>query len=315
MPKPMSKLPKLRRQAAPGAHTTAIALALAATLLGGCGSAPKPAPAPAPAPTPAPYDAAAPATAPVAPAPELPRVPTPEEATSAQKLALGAVEMLEAGDEERALAELQQAQRLDPGNKLAQSLLRQIRDDPVALLGAESFNYRVPPGESLSRIAQRFLGDKFEFYALARYNDIKVPRQLAGGQVIKVPGKAPAPTTPAPRATPRPGTAAPAAAAPSPSPVPATSVPPPAPPPAAAAEPAGPTDAQRAEQAERERRQSVQRLTAEARRSFARQDLDGAIRQWDQVLALDADNATARLERQRAVELRDKLRKLPKSGG
>jgi hypothetical protein len=81
--------------------------------------------------------------------------------------------------------------RPTPANRLAQSLLKQIQTDPQTLLGREHFNYRVEPGESLSRIAGRFLKDVHLFYALARYNDIKVPRQLQGGQMIKVPGKQP----------------------------------------------------------------------------------------------------------------------------
>ena len=40
---------------------------------------------------------------------------------------------------------------------------------------------------ALSRIAGHFMGDIYMFYALARYNDIRVPRLVAGGQVIRVP--------------------------------------------------------------------------------------------------------------------------------
>jgi hypothetical protein len=103
--------------------------------------------------------------------------------------------------------------------------MRQIKEDPQALLGRESFAYRVQPGESLSRIAQRFLNDLHLFYILARYNNIKVPRNLAGGQMIRVLAKArrlrrlPAPAQPtAPRpkttsAAPRRTAGLPAAAA------------------------------------------------------------------------------------------------------
>ena len=173
--------------------------------------APPPAPVTAPAPEPAPPPPpppAAPAVDPLAPV-------SAASAQQAQRLANAAAEQLELGNEEAALAELQRALQADPGNKLAQSLLKQIQTDPHVLLGREFFNYRVEPGESLSRIAGRFLKDIHLFYALARYNDIKVPRQLQGGQTIKVPGKQPPPTPPAaPSPPPAPAVVAPPAASP-----------------------------------------------------------------------------------------------------
>ena len=186
--------------------------------------------------------------------------------------------------------------QVEPGHKLALQLLKQITADPLATLGRESFIYRVQAGESLSRIAQRFLGDVHQFYILARYNDIKVPRQLAGGQMIRVPGKAPAagtlsggaPVTPAvPVAPITAGTPAPAK-------------------PGAAAS-AAPTEAGKAE---RERTQNIARLTRAARAAFAKQDLENAIKAWDQVLELDSNNNTAKLERQRAVDLKERLGKV-----
>lgn len=212
---------------------------------------------------------------------------------TAQRYVTSALELLEAGKEDEAGAELQRALLLEPGHRLAASLQRQISADPQTLLGRESFAYRVQPGETLSRIAQRFLGDVHQFYILARYNDIKVPRQLAGGQTIRVPGKAPAAVT---------STAAPAAP-------PAASAPAPAAAPQRASNPADAAKAERdrAERAERERGLVITNATRSARQAFARQDLDTAIAQWDRVLSLDPGNATAKLERQRAVELKEKL--------
>jgi tetratricopeptide (TPR) repeat protein len=60
------------------------------------------------------------------------------------------------------------------------------------------------------------------------------------------------------------------------------------------------------------RRKLVQKHTQIARSAMARQDLDGAIRNWDRVLELDAANDTARLERQRAITLKDRLKGLGK---
>jgi tetratricopeptide (TPR) repeat protein len=62
--------------------------------------------------------------------------------------------------------------------------------------------------------------------------------------------------------------------------------------------------------AERVRVQLVQRYALNARIAFARQDLDGAIRAWDRVLSLEPGNDTARLERQRALVLKEKVKRL-----
>jgi hypothetical protein len=124
--------------------------------------------------------------------------------------------------------------------------------DPIATLGRESFAYTVRQGDSMSRIAGRFLNDIYMFYLLARYNDIKVPKQVSAGQVIRVPGKAPppAPSPPSPPSSNTPATGTPIeptsrAANPPPAPVAATppapaaapAPPPPPPPPPAPPEP------------------------------------------------------------------------------
>jgi tetratricopeptide (TPR) repeat protein len=229
--------------------------------------------------------------------------PAPVVVLSAQEIqrTIGiAVEYLEAGQEEPAEAELKKVLQSDPNQRLALSLMRQIKEDPVSILGAQSFPYKVQPGESLSKIAQRFINnDPYSFYALARYNKIAVPRSLGGGQIIRVPGKAP-PTT-AIKDPP-----------PVPPPVTVTKEPPPAPPPPPPAPAgAGPVDQMQAQIfAQRKREEDIQRYTKAARAAMAKQDLDGAIRNWDAVLKIDPDNTTAPLERQRAVTLREKLGKV-----
>ncbi len=238
---------------------------------------------------------------------------------------MAAADLLETGNEEQAKAELQRVLAGDPTNKLAQNLMRQITADPVALLGRESFPYTVRSTDTLSRIAGRFLGDIYSFYILARYNDIKIPRQVAGGQVIRVPGKAPPPGAlePEPRRTDKPVPSAPV--------------------PAAASAPAEPSSSEKAlasadaaekrgeleraysdyrvatsgelsteaqAKAEGLRRRLVQRYTATARGAFAKQDLDGSIRHWDVVMQLEPGNDTARLERQKALSLKEKIKSL-----
>ena len=94
-----------------------------------------------------------------------------------------------------ARATLEKATALDPANDLARKLLDQIKADAQTELGATFFRYTVQRDDSLSKIAQAYMGDRFRFYILAKYNDIANPSRLAAGQVIKVPGRAP-PTPP-----------------------------------------------------------------------------------------------------------------------
>lgn len=249
------------------------------------------------------------------PEPAAPGLPPSAAAQGqAQKDAQAAVEQLEDGHEDEARALLRKAVNLDPNNKLAVSLLRQLNLDPVALFGRESFSYTVKPGESLSRIAGHFMGDIYLFYGLARYNDIKVPKQVAGGQVIRVPGRAPAveereparsavkPVLKSSRQAPPPPPPAAPASVPAVVPVPPVAEPAPA--------PAVDTGAAAKAKAEAQRKKLIEQHTQKARASLARQDLDGAIANWSQVLELDPGNDTARLERQKAIALKEKVKAL-----
>lgn len=288
----------------PGPHGQRLLPLFLAVLLASC-AAPPPVAPPPPVAAPAPSAPVAPPPEPEPVAPEAPVLSGPQ---AIQRAVVTAIEQLENGQEEAALAELERVLQADPNQRLALSLMRQIKEDPVSMLGRESFPYRVQAGESLSSIAGRYLRDVYLFYALARYNGIKVPRQLAGGQTIRVPGKAPAPGAAAPAVSgPAPAVAPPAApAAPAPAPPQPATPPPPAPvaaPPAPAAAPASPTETRAA---------LVARHQREARAAFAKQDLEGAIRSWDRVLELDPDNRNAQLERQRAKDLCKRLNDLTK---
>jgi hypothetical protein len=251
--------------------------------LAACAVSPGTAPPPPPAPS-VPAVVVAPPAEPAPPAPpvETPAPPptsaAPMSAQDIQRALLSSMESLQAGQEDAAETELKRVLQAEPNNRQALSLMRQIKDDPIAALGRESFAYRVQPGESLSRIAQRFLNDLQQFYILARYNGIKVPRSLAEGQTIRIPGKAP-PNM--------------AGSSPAPTPAPASAE--------AAVDPAA---------AERQRAELIARHTREARGSFAKQDLDAAIRSWEAVLKLDPDNRTAFLEREKIIGLKEKLVKL-----
>jgi tetratricopeptide (TPR) repeat protein len=248
---------------------------------------------------------------------------------------MAAADMLQVGNEEAARSELRRALGLDAQNKLAQSLNRQMTADPVAALGRESFSYTVRPGDTLAALAQRVLSDAYMFYVLARYNDIKVPKQLAAGQVIRLPGKAsllrePTPAAPLDSSVPRTIPLVTATTGPS---APPTPTPPPALPPptltpgeqamkdGVAAERSGDLpramaayrraealgQAGAAAKADQVKTLLITRYTVAARTAFTKQDLDGAIANWQRVLDLDPNNTTARSEMERAKSLKVKL--------
>ncbi len=306
------------RTACAGGVLTALLLA------GGCAT-PPPAPV-APAPVAPPPVVVAEAPKPVAPVvPEL----TPAQAKAqAQRLAIETIDLLQNGDEAGARAKLEQAQALDASNDLARKLMDQIKADPQKELGAVSFRYTVQRDDSMSKLAQQYLGDRFRFYILARYNDIQNPSRLAAGQVIKIPGKAPPPGAAAAAAAPR--APAPAADAPDES-IKLASVDSATPRNASSALMQQGLDMQRAgnlegayeafrDAAQRDpgnrdavlqrdaaRTQLARRYERDATQAFQRQNLDEAIAKWDKVLALEPGNQKAKLERERAIDLRKRM--------
>jgi len=242
----------------------------------------------------------------------------------AQKLTVEAITQLQNGDEPAAQKTLEQALTLDPSSDLARKLMDQIKADPQKELGATFFRYTVQRDDSMSKIAQQYLGDRYKFHILAKYNDISNPSKLAAGQVIKVPGRAPPPGTPkppAPAPTAEPTDEAAKAASPE------TATPRTASMQlmqqgadlAKAGNLEGAYDAYReaslrdpgnsaaAAQRDATRGQLARRYEREAAQAFQRQNLDEAINKWDRVLALEPNNQKARLERERAIDLRKKL--------
>lgn len=159
------------------------------SVLAACAQAPKPAVVPT-----APGQAAVPAAPVFAPTPGL----------SARDRQRKAVELLGTGQSEQARVELQAVLAEQPTNAMARKLLDQIEKDPKVLLGEKSYAYKVRPGESMSVLADRLLGDSLMFYALARYNGIADPSQMEVGRTLLIPGTprkaAPAAAKPAPAA-------------------------------------------------------------------------------------------------------------------
>lgn len=308
-------------QALVPAARVALPLLIAVILAAGCATPEPPKPAPAPPPA-APL---APPPEPVKPAPPPePQLSPAQAKAAAQKLTIESISQLQNGDEAAAQKLLEQALTLDPSSDLAKKLMEQIKADAQKELGPTFFRYTVQRDDSMSKIAQQFLGDRYKFHILAKYNDISNPSKLAAGQVIKVPGRAPAAGTPKP-------------AAPAPSPEPADEAAKAASPESATPRSAsmqlmqqgadltkagnleGAYDAYReaamrdpgnrdaVAQRDATRSQLARRYEREAAQAFQRQNLDEAINKWDRVLALEPGNQKAKLERERAIDLRKKL--------
>jgi tetratricopeptide (TPR) repeat protein len=293
-------------------------------LVAGCASTPDsgpPKPAPAAPVAPAP-EAAPPTSPPPAAEPAPADVPPAIARPQAQKLALEAVDQLQNGDEAQARATLERALALDPNNDLARKLSDQIRADAQKELGPVFFRYTVQKDDTLSKLAQQFLGDRFRFYILAKYNDIANPSRLAAGQVIRIPGRAPPPGTVPPIAAPE---TAPAAAAPAAPPEKPRDEAAEALAKASQLEKSGnlegayaayvdvaqryPGNAEAAKRRDASKTNLVRALDREASQAFQRQNLDLAIAKWDRVLEIDPNNKKARLERERALDLKRKVEK------
>jgi LysM repeat protein len=258
-------------------------------LLAGCATPPEPAKAPEPVAKPEAEPAleARPPEAPKTPA--RPLLTGPAAKVEVQKILRQSFDWLDAGEDEKARVELEYARQLEPDNKQVACLWRGVTADPITALGKESTSYTVRPGESLGTIARRAMGDVCEFFILARYNQIKVPKQISVGQTIRIPGRvalAPAAPEAAPAPAPKPESKPEPVAEPKPKPAPS------------------------AEADERARRAEIDRHHRNAQAAYRRQDLATAIREWDAVLAIDPGNDLARARKQEALDLQRRLENL-----
>jgi nucleoid-associated protein YgaU len=110
-----------------------------------------------------------------------------------------AVELLKHAHRDQARAELEAMAANGPRDMAGTRLLRDMDEDPKAVLGEQNFAYTVRPGETMETLAERFLGDRLRFYILARYNNIDAPAEVAAGRVLAIPGVFRKPPPPAPR--------------------------------------------------------------------------------------------------------------------
>jgi tetratricopeptide (TPR) repeat protein len=250
-------------------------------------------------------------------APAQPELSPVEAKATAQRLALQAVDQLQGGDESAARQTLDRALQLDPSNDIAKKLMEQINADAQKELGAVFFRYTVQPGDTLSKIAQQYMGgDRFRFWILAKYNDIANPSRVQVGQVIKVPGRAPPPV-------------AADAGRPAAPPAPVAPEPPPnvdltlALKKGADLQQAGnfegsyaafvdavakyPGSADAAAGRDASKASLIRNLDREASQAFQRQNLDLAITKYTRILEIDPGNKKAALERERAQDLKKRM--------
>jgi len=97
-----------------------------------------------------------------------------------------ALDELERGRFEQARLTLASLVDADSGSRIAARLLDQLENPPEQLLPGPYVEVIVAPGESLSEISARELGDPLLFVALARLNAVDVPMRISAGTVLRV---------------------------------------------------------------------------------------------------------------------------------
>jgi LysM domain len=121
------------------------------------------------------------------PPPARPLYEAPTDLNAKDRL-VRVINLLEAGNADHARIDLLAYLSQNSNSKIGRSLLEQIDKEPESLLGTENYIYEVQPNESLSQLAERFLGDRYKFWVLARYNGITNPMKLTQGKKLKIPG-------------------------------------------------------------------------------------------------------------------------------
>ncbi len=119
--------------------------------------------------------------------------------------------LLYEGKRKEARKRLDKALDHDPKNAALMMLKQSMTGDAREALGPASFPYVVQPGDTMTSLAARFLGNRLKAYQLAQYNGIDSPNDLAVGAVLRIPGQAPQASA-APRTASAPAPRAPAAA-------------------------------------------------------------------------------------------------------
>jgi len=101
-----------------------------------------------------------------------------------------ALQWIESGNYAQALRLLEQLYEEQPDAPTVRLLLRQLREPPESLVPGPYREVELAPGESLSAVAERELGNPLYFLALARLNSIDEPRRIVAGTRLRVPQQA-----------------------------------------------------------------------------------------------------------------------------
>ncbi|MDX1694986.1 MAG: tetratricopeptide repeat protein [Ketobacteraceae bacterium] len=100
-----------------------------------------------------------------------------------------AIAALGKGQRDEARSKVNEVLDKDPDNADALALLEQMDVNPVIYFGSEYFEYKARAGDSMTRIADRFLKDHLKFYILSRYSGIDNPASLVRGQTVRIPAQ------------------------------------------------------------------------------------------------------------------------------
>lgn len=98
-----------------------------------------------------------------------------------------ALALLQTGKTENAKVELQAYLQEKPKSQIVKQLIKQIETPAKAYFPDEFFEVVLQDGESISTLAEKYLGSALEFVALAKYNDIENASLVLIGQKIKIP--------------------------------------------------------------------------------------------------------------------------------
>ncbi|WP_379923222.1 LysM peptidoglycan-binding domain-containing protein [Erythrobacter sp. R86502] len=123
------------------------------------------------------------------------KAPVQMAGTNATATATGDVDaianLLYIGKRKEASKRLDKALNRDPGNPalmmLRQSIIGNARED----MGPVNFPYVVQNDDTMTSIAEQFLGNRLKAYQLARYNNIDNPHLVTAGTVLQIPGQPP----------------------------------------------------------------------------------------------------------------------------
>ncbi|MFI9651641.1 LysM peptidoglycan-binding domain-containing protein [Guyparkeria halopsychrophila] len=101
----------------------------------------------------------------------------------------GILDGLQRGGFARGRRDLARYLERHPDDMVARAVMRQLTANPEEVLGRQSHEYVVRPGDSFSALASRHLGDAGLFLILARYNDSENPSDLRVGETLRLPGE------------------------------------------------------------------------------------------------------------------------------